>query len=57
MNIKRAVTESEKMLLVITLKKSVVKLMIFPLCIFPLASEIMIHIAARAIKNVKCDGR
>jgi hypothetical protein len=31
--------------------------MIFPLCIFPFARDIKIHIAASAIKNVRCDGR
>jgi hypothetical protein len=57
MNIIRAVTEIAKMLLVITLTNKVVKLMIFPLCIFPLARDIKIHIAARAIKNVRWEGR
>jgi len=44
-------------LLLRTLVKRVVKLMIFPRCILPLASETIIHIKASARKNGVCDGR
>jgi hypothetical protein len=53
----RAVIEIAIILLVRTRVKSVVKFMILPRCIFPLTSEMKIHITARLKKNGKCDGR
>jgi hypothetical protein len=43
-------------LLVSILVKSVEKLIILPLCIFPFRRETIIHINARLMKKGRCDG-
>lgn len=48
--------DTEMILLLITRKKSEVKLIIFPLCIFPLIRDTINQIATRATKNERCDG-
>jgi hypothetical protein len=53
----RAVIETAMILLLKTLVNSEVKLMILPLCIFPLISETTIHINASPMKNGVCDGK